>query len=65
MLGRFLQRFQQRIKSLRREHMDFINDVNLVPGTTGTNGSIGSQLADLVDSAITRTVDLQHINVFT
>lgn len=36
-LGRFLQRFQQRVEGLLREHVHFVDDVHLFRHTVGSD----------------------------
>ena len=62
---RFLQRLEQRVERRRGQHVDFVNDVDLVPCSTGTHVGVGTQLANLVDAAIAGPVDLQHVDVFS
>ena len=63
MLRRLFQRFQQGVERLLGEHVHFVDDVNLVPHTTRPHRDVLSQLTYLVDPAVTRAVDLQHIHV--
>ena len=44
--------------------MDFVNDVDLETTSAGPNRSVGTQLANLIDSSITGTIDFQHVHVF-
>ena len=64
MQRRFLKRLKQSVERLRREHVDFVDDVNLVFRTTGSNGGVGTKLTNLVDAAIGSTINLEHIDVF-
>ena len=43
--------------------MHFVDDVNLVAASRRADGDVLPQLADLVDAAIARGVDLDHIDV--
>ena len=65
MLGRLFQRFQQRIEGCCGQHVNFVNDVNLVTSTTGADAHVRSQGTDFVNPAIAGPVDLDHVNVFT
>ncbi len=62
--GWLFQRLQQSIEGGHRQHVHFVNDIDLVTAATGSHVGIGSQLANLVDPAITRSIDFQNINVF-
>ena len=55
--------FSSALKAGRRQHVNFVNDVNLEPRATGPHIGIGPQLPDLVDPAIAGTVDLDHVHV--
>ena len=58
---RLLERLEQGVPGLRRQHVDFVDDVDLVPvaGRGVTHGL--AQLADGVDAAVAGTVDLQDV----
>ena len=43
--------------------MDFVNDVDLKAGSAWSHGDVLSELANFVNSPITRTVDLQYVNI--
>jgi len=59
--GWFFERFEQRIERLRREHVHFVDDVNLEPATRWRVADGLAQLADLLDAIIRRAVDFQHV----
>ena len=61
MLRRLLQRLEQRVERRRREHVDFVNDVDLEPGA-GRRVLAGlAQLADLLDAVVAGAVNLEHV----
>ena len=57
------QRLQQRVEGLSRQHVDFVDHVDLVLRSTGANRDIRTQLANLLNSSVAGTVDFQHIHV--
>ena len=63
MLGRLFQRLEQRVERLVREHVHFVDDVDLEAGAAGPDVDVLPQLADLVDAAVAGAVDLQHVDV--
>ena len=62
-LGRLFQRLQQGVERLAREHVDFVDDVDLEPRPAGPHADVLPQLANFVDAAIAGPVDLQHVDV--
>ena len=62
-LRRLLQRLQKRVERLPRQHVDFVDDVNLVPRAAGTHGDVLAKLANFIDAAVARPVDLDHVHV--
>ncbi len=64
--GRFFKRLEQGIKSLRREHVNLIDDVDLV-GTLnrGIVDASNDLLADIVDTRATCRVELVDVRVLT
>ena len=60
-LGRLLQRFQQRVEGLLREHVHFVDDVHLFPAHRGERPHRFLQGADLLDAAVRGGVDLVHV----
>ena len=63
MLGRLFERLEQGVERLLREHVDFVDDVDLVPRAAGPDGDVLPQLANLVDAAVAGAVDLQHVDI--
>jgi hypothetical protein len=59
---RFLQGLEKGIERLRREHMDFVDNIDLIPAVARHVFHIFSKLADLVDASVGGPVDLKHIN---
>ena len=60
---RLFQRLQQRVEGRLRQHMHLVNEVDLV-GINAARGSevrLLAQAADLVDTAITRRVQLDQV----
>ena len=60
---RLFERLQQGVERLRREHVDFVDDVDLVACPAGPKLHVLPQFADLVDAAVAGAVDLQHVDV--
>ncbi len=52
MAGRFFQGLQQGIESLPRQHVDFVDDVNLISTLRRCVTDILPQLPTLIDSSI-------------
>ena len=65
MLGGLLQSFQQCVERLTSQHVNFVNDVDFVSGSTGTNIGVGTKQPDFVDTPVAGTVNFQNIHVFT
>ena len=63
MLGRLFERLEERVERLLREHVDFVDDVNLEPRAAGPHGDVLAELADFVDAAVAGAVDLEHVDV--
>ena len=59
---RLLQDLQQRIERRSRQHVDFIDDENLVTIPGRRIPCVLTQLADIVDAGIGGGVDLEHIH---
>jgi hypothetical protein len=57
----FLQGFEQSVKRLGCEHMDFINDVNLETTAAGHIFDVVSKLADLINASIGGAIDFKHV----
>jgi hypothetical protein len=59
---RFLQSFQEGIESLVRQHVNFIDDVNLEFILGGKIPDILAKLSDLIDSPVRGSVNFYHIH---
>ena len=59
---RFLQRFQQGVERLVGQHVDFIDDINLITGLRRRKFDIFPQIADLVDTPVRCGVDLIDVH---
>jgi len=59
---RLLERLEQRVERLGGQHMDFIDDEDLVPVAGGGVLDVLAQLADLPDAAVGGRVDLQNVD---
>ena len=55
---RFFERFQQRVKRLIGQHMDFVDDVDFILRPHRLDVHIRSQRSNIVDPAIGSTVNL-------
>ena len=62
-LRRFLQRFEQRIERRATEHVDLVNDVDLVLAGAGSEIDLVTQVTDVVDAVVGGGVDFDHIQV--
>ena len=60
---RLLERLQQGAEGLAREHVDFVDDVDLEPAPGRANGDVLPEAADLVDATIAGGVDLDDIDI--
>ena len=56
--------FSSALKAACGQHVDFVDDVDLVSTTTGANPNIGSQRSNFIDPTIAGTVDFDHVNIF-
>ena len=63
MLGRLLQRLEQGVERLARQHVHFIDDVDLVARPAGTRPHGLANLADFINAAIARCVHLDDVHV--
>ena len=63
MLGRLLEGLQQRIEGAGREHVDFVDDVDLVAGGGGAVGDAVDDLADVADAGARGRVHLKHVDM--
>ena len=63
--GRFLKRFQERVEGARRQHVNFVDDVDFVAGRGRAVMDRVDDLADVGDACVRCRVHLDHINVAT
>ena len=61
MLRRLFQGLEQSVKSLGREHMDFVDDVNFKTALRGLEFHIFPQVPYLINPAVGSTVHFEHI----
>jgi len=59
---RLLERLQKRVEGLLGEHVDFVDDVDLVARRRGGEFHVLPELADLVDAPVGRPVDLADVH---
>ena len=62
-LRRLLQRLQEGVERRRRQHVDFVDDVDLVAGAGRRVAHAVIDLADVVDAGMRGRVHLQHVHV--
>ena len=60
-VGRLFERLQQRVPGVARDLVGLVEDVDLAPQVAGRIGEPVAQLADLVDPAVGRGVDLEDV----
>ena len=60
-LGRLLERLEERVERLRSEHVHFVDHVDFVLSLDRRITNVVAQLAHLFDAVIARAVDLKHI----
>ena len=60
---RLLERLEQGVEGPRREHVHFVDVVDLVPGPAGPERGVLPQLAHLLDAVVAGPVDLDHVDV--
>ena len=58
---RLLQRLQERVERARREHVDLVEDVDLLPRPLRRHAHRVAQLADVLDPVVGRRVDLDDV----
>ena len=63
MFRRFLQRLEQGIEGLGREHVHFIDNVDLVARPAGARAHGQTHLADLVDAAVAGRIHLDNVHI--
>ena len=61
MRRRLLQGLEQRVEGPRRQHVDFVDDVDLVRPPDRRIAGVVAQLPHLVHLVVARTVDLDHV----
>ena len=59
--GRLFQRLEERVECLLGEHVDFVDDIHLVRAPGGGIPDRLPQVADLLNTAVGGTVDLQNV----
>jgi len=59
---RLLERLQQRVERRRRQHVDFVDDVDLVGAARRGIAGVVAQVAHLVDAVVGGAVDLDHVD---
>ena len=59
--GRFFERFQEGVEGLLGQHVDFVNDIDLEPGSGRSVADGVAELADFLDAAIAGAVDFDDI----
>ena len=63
MLGRLFERLQEAVESLLREHVHFVDDVDLGPGGDGAVARVLDDLAHVVDAGMRSRVHLDHVDM--
>ena len=63
MLRRLLERLQQAVEGLVREHVDFVDDVDLVARRNRAVAHLLDDLADVVDAGMGGGVHLDHVDM--
>ena len=59
---RLFQRLEQGVKGAVGEHMHFVDDVDLVTALAGAKAYLVAQLADVVDTVVGGSVDLDQVD---
>ena len=60
-MGRLLQRLQESVESGRTQHMDLINDKDLILSDWGRDTHLLDQRADVVDRVVRRRIKLMDV----
>ena len=60
---RLFERLEEGVEGLPREHVHFVDDVDLEAAPRRPHGDVLPQLPDLVDAAVARSVDLHHVDI--
>ena len=63
--GRFLKRLQQRVERTGRQHVNFVDDVDLITGRSRAVMDRVDDLTDIVDRGVRGRVHLHHVDVAT
>ena len=63
MLRRFFERLEKRIERVARQHVDFVDDVDLVARRNGPVENAVDQLADIVNAGAARGIHLHHVDM--
>ncbi|EEE38298.1 Dual specificity phosphatase, catalytic domain protein [Rhodobacteraceae bacterium KLH11] len=63
MFGRFFEGFEQRVECAGREHVNFVDDVNLIAGRGRAIADAVDDLADIVHTCAAGGVHLHHIDM--
>src|SRR5690242_3281372 len=58
---RLFQRFEQRVKRLRRQHVNLVDDIELELSAYRCEPNVFAQLAHLVDTVVAGAIDLENI----
>ena len=62
---RLLHRLQQSVEGGGREHVDLVDDVDLVRGPGRKHAGVGDQVPRVLDAVVARAVDLDDVDVVT
>lgn len=62
MLRRLLHDFQQRVEALRRDHVSFVENENLVAVAGGGESGTFAQFAGVVHTVVRSGVDFHHVD---
>ncbi len=63
MRRRLLHRLEEGVERRRRQHVDFVDDVDAEPAAGRREAGARDQVARIVDAAVRRAVDLDHVEV--
>ena len=63
--GRLFEGLQQRVERLLRQHVNFVDDVNLVAAAGWSEADVLPEFAGIINSAVACTVDFQHIDILS
>ncbi len=61
MWRRFFEGFEQRVKGRVGQHVDFVDDINLVAALVRGEGDLVAEAANLIDAAVGGGVDLNQV----